>query len=88
MGREKPPILLKDECNKIIDNNLAGDNFCKFFYSTYILKMMVKCHILINYMRTWRMILFLVVMILNPYYINSQIKALPDRMVYPIKKVV
>ena len=35
MGREKPPIPLKDEYNKIIDNNLAVDNFCKFFYSTY-----------------------------------------------------
>ena len=35
MGSEKPPILLKDEYNKIIDNNLAVDNFCKFFYSTY-----------------------------------------------------
>ena len=35
MGREKPPFLLKDEYNKIIDNNLAADNLCKFFYSTY-----------------------------------------------------
>ena len=35
MGREKPPILLKDEYNKIIDNNLAVENFCKYFYSTY-----------------------------------------------------
>ena len=35
MGREKPPILLKDEYNKIIDNNLAVDNFCKFFCYTY-----------------------------------------------------
>ena len=35
IGRKKPPILLKDEHNKIIDNNLVVDNFCKFFYSTY-----------------------------------------------------
>ena len=35
MGREKPPILIKDKYNKIIDNNLAADNFSKFFYSTY-----------------------------------------------------
>ena len=34
MRREKLPILLKDEYNKIIDNNLAVDNFCKFFYPT------------------------------------------------------
>ena len=35
MGREKPPIILKDEYNKIIVNNLAVDNFCKFIHSTY-----------------------------------------------------
>ena len=35
MGREKPPILLKDKYNKIIDKNQSADTLSKFFYSTY-----------------------------------------------------
>ena len=35
MEREKPPILLKDKYNKIIDNNQSANNFSKFFYYTY-----------------------------------------------------
>ena len=49
MGRKKLPTLLKDEYNKIIDNNLAVDNFCEFFYSTYTQD---DGKILIHYMRT------------------------------------
>ena len=35
-------------------------------------------------MRTWRMILFLVVMTLNHDFINFQIKTFPGMMVYPV----
>ena len=35
MRRAKPPILLKDKYNKIIDNNQSADNFSNFFFSTY-----------------------------------------------------
>ena len=82
MGKKNPPILLKDEYNKIIDNDLVVCNFCIFFYATYTQddgKMPHNNKLSENMEDN----IFLVVMILNPYYINFQIKALPDWMVYP-----
>ena len=56
--RIKSLILLKDEYDKIIDTSQIIDSSqaffidSKFFFSTYIIRMMVKCHVLKNLMKT------------------------------------
>ena len=85
IGREKPtPILLKDEYNRIIDNNLAADNFCEFLYSTYTQDNGKMPHINKLYEDMKDDIIFRCDDFIKPYYINSQMKSLPDRIVYPI----